>query len=98
MSYGKIWVVKEHKNSKCEDTTKDLPLIIPIEIIDLALTMLSEKKSRKSELMKIILNVQEKNDQKVKELMQEEENKSNMCGNCEAPKARDGFKLVWVPI
>ena len=98
MSYGKIWVVKEHKNSKCEDTTKDLPLIIPIEIIDLALTMLSEKKSRKSELMKIILNVQEKNDQKVKELMQEEENKSNMWGNCEAPRAPDGFKLGWVPI
>ena len=76
MSYGKIWVVKDHKNSNCEDTTKDLPLMIPIEIIDLALTMLKEKKSRKSELMKIILNVQEKNDQKVKELMQEEENKS----------------------
>ena len=72
--------------------------MIPIEIIDLALTMLKEKKSRKSELMKIILNVQEKNDQKVKELMQEEENKSIMWGNCEAPKAPDGFKLGWVPI
>ena len=48
--------------------------------------------------MKIILYVQEKNDQKVKELMQEEENKSNMWGNCEAPRAPDGFKLGWVPI
>ena len=95
LSYGKIWVVKDHKS---EEKTKDLPLMIPIEIIDLALTMLSEKKSRKSELMKIILDVQEKNDKKVKELMQEEENKSNMWGNCEAPQAPDGFKLGWVPI
>ena len=72
--------------------------MIPIEIIDLALTMLTEKKSRKSDLLKIISEVQEKNDQKVKELMQEEENKSNMWGSCEAPKAPDGFKLGWVPI
>ena len=73
MSYGKIWVVKEHKNSKCEETTKDLPLIVPIEIIDLALTMLSEKKSRKSELMKIILDVQEKKDQNALEIRDEDQ-------------------------
>ena len=78
MAYGKIWVIEEHKNSKSEEITKDLPLMVPLEIIDLALTMLSEKKSRKADLMKIILDVQEKTDQKVKELMEEEENKSKM--------------------
>ena len=72
MSYGKIWIGKEHNTSKCEEPSKDLPFLVPLEIIDLALTVLSAKKSRKSDLMKIILDVQEKTDQKVKELMEEE--------------------------
>ena len=72
MSYGKIWIGKEHNTSKCEEPSKDLPFLVPLEIIDLALTVLSQKKARKSELMKLILDVQEKTDQKVKELMEEE--------------------------
>ena len=53
--------------------------------------MLAEKKSRKSELMKIIQEVRRQNDEKLKELLANEANGTILWTNL--PKAPEGYKF-----
>ena len=53
--------------------------------------MLKEKKSRKSELMKIIQEVLRQNDEKLKELLANEANRTTLWTNL--PKAPKGYKF-----
>ena len=70
---------------------EDIPSTIPYDIVKLALKMLAEKKSRKSELMKIIQEVLRQNDEKLKELLANEENGTTLWTNL--PKAPKGYKF-----
>ena len=72
-------------------TSKDILLTIPPDIVKLAVNMLAEKKSRKSELMKIIQEVLRQNDEKLKELLANEENGTTLWTNL--PKAPKGYKF-----
>ena len=70
---------------------EDIPSTIPHDIVKLALKMLAEKKSRKSELMKIIQEVLRQNNEKLKELLANEANGTNLW--TKLPKGPKGYKF-----
>ena len=70
---------------------EDIPSTIPFDIVKLTLKMLKEKKSRKSELMKIIQEVLRQNDEKLKELLANEANGTNLWTTL--PKGPKGYKF-----
>ena len=82
---------KHTASSNSSLTSKDILLPIPPDIVKLAVNMLVEKKSRKSELMKIIQEVLRQNDEKLKELLANEENGTTLWTNL--PKAPEGYKF-----
>ena len=82
---------KHTASSNSSLTSKDILLTIPPDIVKLAVNMLAEKKSRKSELMKIIQEVLRQNDEKLKELLANEENGATLWTNL--PKAPTGYKF-----
>ena len=73
------------------EVPEDIPSTIPLDIVKLSLKMLAEKKSRKSELMNIIQEVLRQNDEKLKELLANEENGTTLWTNL--PKAPEGYKF-----
>ena len=77
--------------SKINKAPEDILSTIPLDIVKLALKMLAEKKSRKSELMKIIQEVRRQNDEKLKELLANEANGTILWTNL--PKAPEGYKF-----
>jgi len=93
------FVVQEHNpitrnpslTSKSNKAPEDILSTIPLDIVKLALKMLAEKKSRKSELMKIIQEVRRQNDEKLKELLANEANGATLWTNL--PKAPKGYKF-----
>ena len=77
--------------SKLNESPEDTPQTIPIDIVNLSLKMLVEKKSRKSELMKIIQEVLRQNNEKLKELLANEANGTNLW--TKLPKGPKGYKF-----
>ena len=77
--------------SKINKAPEDILSTIPLDIVKLSVNMLAEKKSRKSELMKIIQEVLRQNDEKLKELLANEANGTTLWTNL--PKAPKGYKF-----
>ena len=90
--YCSIPLLHKHTSIRINtEAAEDIPSTIPLDIVKLSLKMLAEKKSRKSELMNIIQEVLRQNDEKLKELLANEENGTTLWTNL--PKAPKGYKF-----
>ena len=89
--YCSIPLIHKHTAISNPEALEDISSTILRDIVKFSLKMLAEKKSRKSELMNIIQEVLRQNDEKLKELLANEENGTTLWTNL--PKAPKGYKF-----